>query len=133
MPLVPQVHQSCVRTDLSTERHVPYARLDFLLSWVIGLVLYVAQVNAQLLTGFRKAGHVHTAIVGAGCGLALKVREKLRSQKCRIVLVKKPLDRLQLVEHALNLATLRARPDGQILHQPGHKYLVRHVVVLSGP
>jgi hypothetical protein len=64
---------------------------------------------------------------------SLKVREELHSQKCRIVLIKKPLDRLQLVEHALNLATLRARPDGQILHQPGHKYLVRHVVVLGSP
>jgi hypothetical protein len=72
-------------------------------------------------------------IVGAERGLALKLREKLRSQKCRIILVKKtapPLSACRAVEHALNLATLRARPDGQVLHQPGHKYLVRHFVVL---
>jgi hypothetical protein len=72
--------------------------------------------------------HFLTGIVRAGRGLALKVREKLRSQKCRIVLVKKPLDCLQFREHGLDLAAFRAGPDGKILGQPGDKFLIRHVV-----
>ena len=69
-----------------------------------------------------------TAIVRAGRGLALKVREKLRSQKCRIVLVKEPLDCLQFSEHGLGLAAFRAGPDGKILGQLGQKFLIRHII-----
>jgi hypothetical protein len=72
--------------------------------------------------------HLLIAIVRAGRGLALKVREKLRPQKCRIVLVKKPLDGLQFREHGLDLVAFRAGPDGKILGQPGDKFLIRHII-----
>jgi hypothetical protein len=41
---------------------------------------------------------------------AFKVREEFGSQKSRVVLIKKPLDRFQFREDALDVATLRAGP-----------------------
>ena len=83
--------------------------------------------------GASSLGHVHTAIVRAGRGLAFKVREKLRYQKCRIVLIKKSPDRLQFCQDTLDVAMLRAGPHGKILGQLGHKFLVRHVIVFGCP
>ena len=86
----------------------------------------MSNFRSQGLKLWAKSGSPFGAINWRG--LALKVREKLRSQKSRIVLVKKPLDCLQFSEHGLDLVAFRAGPDRKILGQLRHKFFIRHIV-----